>query len=85
MKSIIHADPYQNETLAECIEAAKTACNKHMNYRLQRLTCRFCEHWDLARDLDNLFSICSLTKESIDDAGICDRYEAAKDANGVRG
>uniref|UniRef100_A0A6M3LBX8 Uncharacterized protein n=1 Tax=viral metagenome TaxID=1070528 RepID=A0A6M3LBX8_9ZZZZ len=53
--------------------------NKEMNYREQTLTCGFCDNFDLIRTASGEAEfVCFLTKEPIDEAGICDKHEAAK-------
>jgi hypothetical protein len=51
------------------------------NYRIQKQTCQFCEHWDLLGDNEGNIAgvVCSLSKEPIDDNGICDFYSPEKD------
>jgi hypothetical protein len=49
-----------------------------MNYRTQKQTCLFCEHFDMLRDSRGDTSVvCFLSKEPIDDNGICDFYSPA--------
>lgn len=51
-----------------------------MNYRTQKQTCLFCEHWDLIHeDKDDMSIFCILSKEPVDDFGICDFFSPEKE------
>ena len=52
-----------------------------MNYRTQRLCCRFCENFDVitGKAFYMYEFICTLTKKETEDNGICDHYKQAKE------
>lgn len=84
MKS--YKEDHKDETLEECIAAAKAARGKahkktstDLNYHPNQATCRFCNNQDLIRDDDGCpVFICFLTKEGTEDFYVCDGWEALK-------
>lgn len=84
MKS--YKENHKEESLEECIAAAKAAWEKahrktsvDFNYRPNKATCRYCAHQDLIRENNGCPAfICELTKEGTEDFMFCDEWQIAK-------
>ncbi len=70
---------FGRNTTQRKISKEEKMTNKDMNYREQKLTCQFCDNFDLIRTVSGEAEfVCFLSKEPIDEAGICDKHEAGK-------